>query len=53
MIQPPVVAGGLLMIAGYLEGYIRRQPQVADRDLIRFIRQQQFRRLLAMESLWD
>jgi len=53
MFQPPVIVGGVMMLAGYLEGYLRHRPRVDDRDLIRFIRRQQMRRLLAMESLWS
>jgi glycosyltransferase involved in cell wall biosynthesis len=52
MLQPPLIVGGVLLLAGYFEGYLRRLPRVDDLDLIRFIRRQQIRRLLAMESLW-
>jgi glycosyltransferase involved in cell wall biosynthesis len=46
-----VVALGLLV--GFLSGYIRRVPQVADGPLIRYVRQQQMRKLLFKDSLWD
>jgi hypothetical protein len=42
-----------MMMAGYAEGFLRRRPQVNDYDLIRFIRSQQHRRLLLMNSLWS
>jgi len=48
----PVLIGGLLMLAGFVEGYVRRWPQVATPDLIRFTRRQQIRRLLMLESVW-
>jgi poly-beta-1,6-N-acetyl-D-glucosamine synthase len=48
---PPVI-GGLYLLAGYFEGYLRRNEKIASPDLIRFIRKQQMRRLLMMESVW-
>jgi poly-beta-1,6-N-acetyl-D-glucosamine synthase len=48
---PPVI-GGLFLFAGYLEGYLRHNEKIASPDLIRFIRKQQMRRLLMMESVW-
>ena len=48
---PPVI-GGLFLLGGYLEGYLRRNEKIASPDLIRFIRSQQMRRLLMMESIW-
>ena len=52
-IQPPWVIGGLMMTLGYVEGYLYHRPQVADLDLIKFIRHQQLRRLLGKDSLWS
>ena len=48
---PPLVGGAFLMI-GYLEGYLRREEMIATPELVRFIRKQQLRRLLLMESVW-
>jgi biofilm PGA synthesis N-glycosyltransferase PgaC len=48
---PPVI-GGLFLLAGYLEGYLRRNKKIASPDLIRFIRKHQLKRLLMMESVW-
>jgi glycosyltransferase involved in cell wall biosynthesis len=45
-----VVAGGLLW--GFLSGYWQRVPQVEDRQLIRYLREQQMRRLTGRQSLW-
>jgi glycosyltransferase involved in cell wall biosynthesis len=48
---PPVI-GGVFLFAGYLEGYLRRTKKIAPPDLVKFIRRQQLRRLLMMESAW-
>ena len=50
---PPFLLGSMLMVAGYLDGFVRRRPQVSDPELIRFVRRQQMRRLLLMDSLWS
>ncbi len=48
----PILLGGGLMLAGYLEGYLRRWPKAASPELVRFIRGQQLRRLLLVRSSW-
>ena len=48
---PPVI-GGVYLLAGYFEGYFRRHHKTASPELVRFIRRQQLRRLLMMESVW-
>jgi glycosyltransferase involved in cell wall biosynthesis len=45
-----VAAAGLCV--GFLSGYFRRVPQVDDRELIKYLRQQQVRRLTLRRSLW-
>jgi poly-beta-1,6-N-acetyl-D-glucosamine synthase len=49
---PPYPFGGVLMMAGYLKGYWQRDRRIAAPELVKFIRRQQMRRLLMMESLW-
>ena len=51
--QRPLLLGAILMFAGYMEGFVRRRPRVSDPELIRFIRRQQMRRLLLMDSQWS
>ncbi len=51
--EPPFLLGSMMMIAGYAEGFVRRRPRVSDPDLIKFVRTQQMRRLLRMDSLWS
>jgi glycosyltransferase involved in cell wall biosynthesis len=48
----PFPFAGVLLMSGYLKGYVRRVRRSAAPDLVRFIRQQQIRRLLLRESLW-
>ncbi len=50
--RPPYVVGGLSMLRGYLGGYWRGAPQVADRALIGFVRRHQLRRLLGLSTVW-
>jgi poly-beta-1,6-N-acetyl-D-glucosamine synthase len=50
--NPPVI-GTVLLLAGFLDGYIRRLPRAASPELVKFIRRQQMRRLLMLESLWQ
>jgi hypothetical protein len=37
---------------GFLRGYWDRMPQVQDRGLIRYTRNQQLRRLLLLDTIW-
>lgn len=44
--------GALLMGAGYFANWTTRRPMVDDRQLIKFVRRQQHRRLLMLDSVW-
>ena len=48
---PPFV-GAAMLLAGYVDSCIRRPPRLASPDLVKFVRRQQMRRLLMMESTW-
>ena len=48
----PYLIGGLLMLSGFLEGYLRRHQRPASPAVIKFIRHEQRRRLLLMDSVW-
>jgi poly-beta-1,6-N-acetyl-D-glucosamine synthase len=50
-LSPPFI-GSVLMIAGYVDAHLRRVPRVAPPDLVKYIREQQIRRLLMMNSEW-
>jgi len=48
----PYLFGSLGLFWGFLSAYFARTPQVKDRDLINYTRNQQMRRLLLQESIW-
>jgi len=50
--QRPYLLGAAALCWGFISGYWRRTPQVEDRELIRYTRNQQMRRLLHLESIW-
>jgi len=52
LIEKPYVIASLGLIYGYAGGYIRRIPQVDDKALIRYIRQEQIKRILFRKSIW-
>ena len=49
----PYGIGALGLLVGYASGYVRGVAQVDDVELIRYVRQQQLRRLCLKASLWD
>jgi poly-beta-1,6-N-acetyl-D-glucosamine synthase len=51
LIYPPI-GGGALMFAGYCRGYVERWPRGISPELVGFVRRQQLRKLLLMETLW-
>jgi glycosyltransferase involved in cell wall biosynthesis len=52
MAKPPRIVGGLAMIGGYFDGYLKWRPRAASPELVKFVRRQQMRRLLLRESQW-
>lgn len=51
-VERPFVIGSCALGVGFLGGYLRRVPQVADRQVIKYFQRQQFNRLLGKKSLW-
>lgn len=51
-LKNPYTIDPLGLIYGYLSGYIKNVPQVDDRPLISYLRNQQIRRLTFRESIW-
>ena len=49
----PYGLGGLGLLVGLACGYARRVPRASDPQLARYLRQQQMRKPLFRESLWD
>lgn len=52
MVQRPYLIASCGLLVGFLGGYLKRVPQVEDRELIRYFRRQQINRLLLRKSLW-
>ena len=50
-VQKPYLVGGVLLLAGYLQGFWNLK-RTAPPEMVRFIRKQQLRRLFWMESQW-
>jgi hypothetical protein len=49
--ERPYIVGGALMLCGYMQGYWKA-TRISSPELVRFVRKQQIRRLLGMESQW-
>lgn len=52
LFKRPYGLGALALMVGFLRGYLRRIPQVEDREVIRFLRRQQLNFLMGRQSLW-
>ena len=52
LIQRPYFTGSIGLMWGFLSSYWKRTPQVEDRSLICYTRNQQMRRLLLLDSIW-
>jgi poly-beta-1,6-N-acetyl-D-glucosamine synthase len=48
----PMMMGGALMMLGYLRPWLRRESTLADRELVKFVRRQQLRRLIGRATVW-
>ena len=52
LFRRPYVVGAVGQAYGFITGYTKHIPQVEDQALIRYVRSQQIRRLLFMDSIW-
>ena len=52
LFQRPYVIRAAAHGYGFLNAYVKRAPRVGDPALIRYVRNQQIRRLLFLESIW-
>jgi len=50
--ERPVGIQALGLAYGFTRAYMRRTPRVTDRALIKFIRRQQLRKLMLLDSIW-
>jgi poly-beta-1,6-N-acetyl-D-glucosamine synthase len=53
MKEKPYVLGGLTMIKEFFKGYIKKDPQIEDKKLKKYIRKEQVKRLLGKKSSWS
>lgn len=52
LVKRPFVLGSCAIAYGYVKGYVSGIPRVADPPLIKYVRNQQLRRLCRMETIW-
>lgn len=52
VLRKPVFIESLALLAGFCSGYLNKIPQVSDIEAIRYLRQQQIRRLLLRPSIY-
>jgi biofilm PGA synthesis N-glycosyltransferase PgaC len=52
LFRKPYVVNAIAQAYGFFSGYTKRIPRVEDPALVRYIRNQQMRRLLMMKSIW-
>jgi glycosyltransferase involved in cell wall biosynthesis len=48
----PFSLAPLALFTGFLKGYVKKMPQVDDKELIHYLRQQQWRALTFRKNLW-
>jgi poly-beta-1,6-N-acetyl-D-glucosamine synthase len=53
VVEKPYLLESSALLVGFLKGYVKRIPQVEDKELIRYFRQEQMNRLLGRKSLWS
>jgi len=51
-VAAPYGIAPLGLLAGFATGYLKREPRVEDKEVIRYVRRQQLNRLTFRESLW-
>ncbi|MCP4370265.1 MAG: glycosyltransferase family 2 protein [Deltaproteobacteria bacterium] len=53
ILQKPYFLGSIALFYGFVGGYIKKVPQVKDKELIRYLRQQQLNKLFFRQSIWQ
>jgi hypothetical protein len=51
--QRPYFKVSAALFWGFISGYWKRIPQIEDKALIRYLRQQQIRKMTGRESIWE
>lgn len=49
----PYLLASIGLFSGFIKGYIKKIPQINDKELINYIRQQQLRKLTFRKSIWN
>jgi len=52
MFDKPYLVREFLLLYGYIEGYLKKSPQIQDKSFIKFLRKQQINRLLLTPTIW-
>jgi biofilm PGA synthesis N-glycosyltransferase PgaC len=52
LIQKPYLIGSAAILYGFVKGFFDRVPRLNDRRVVRYLRQQQLRRLCGLETIW-
>jgi poly-beta-1,6-N-acetyl-D-glucosamine synthase len=52
LFRKPYIVESAGLLCGFLKGYLTRMPRVDDRNLIRYLRQQQMNKLLLRPTIW-
>jgi glycosyltransferase involved in cell wall biosynthesis len=50
--RKPYIIGSFAMFFGFLKGYFTHMPRINDKQLIRYVRAQQLRRLFGLKTVW-
>ena len=53
LLDSPLIIGSVMFLVGFYSGFLYQLPQVADRQLIAFVRREQLRRLTFRKSVWQ
>jgi biofilm PGA synthesis N-glycosyltransferase PgaC len=52
LVQKPYVIGAAAILYGFLKGHLTRTPRVSDIRMIGYLRTQQLRRLVGLQTIW-
>ena len=52
LVKKPYIAGSAAIAYGFLKGYWNHTPRVNDKQLIKYVRAQQLRRLCGLKTIW-
>jgi hypothetical protein len=52
LFRRPYVIGAIGLLFGYISGYLMKVPQIDDHAAIKYLREQQIRKLLGKATIW-